>query len=290
MHARDPIVPASAQEMTSDRGSVGGERGILHPSVAHQQFDYRKHEADHRLAPFVENFWTITWDLRGEEPYTARVLPYPSVNLTVTNDEADVTGLVRSRYDRFLVGQGYVVGARFRPGGFRPFLGSSVSALTDRHRPIANVLGRDTAQLQAAVAEADRDERVTLLTQFLLVGLPDPDPSSELVASLVAEIDLRPEITRVAQVASIARMSERRLQRLFLDYVGAGPKWVILRCRLQEAAARAAADTPPDWAALAVELGFADQAHLTRAFSQTIGTPPAAYAALLRTPLDDRRV
>ena len=35
---------------------------------------------------------------------------------------------------------------------------------------------------------------------------------------------------------------------------------------------------PVDWSALARELGFADQAHLTRAFTATIGVPPAAYA------------
>jgi AraC-like DNA-binding protein len=34
-----------------------------------------------------------------------------------------------------------------------------------------------------------------------------------------------------------------------------------------------------DWADLAAELGFADQAHLTRAFTATIGMPPAAYAS-----------
>jgi AraC-like DNA-binding protein len=33
-----------------------------------------------------------------------------------------------------------------------------------------------------------------------------------------------------------------------------------------------------DWAALAAELGFADQAHLTRAFTATIGVPPVVYA------------
>ena len=81
----------------------------------------------------------------------------------------------------------------------------------------------------------------------------------------------------MAQVAELAGLAVRSLQRIFADYVGAGPKWVIQRCRLQDAAARVAAETI-DWAGLAVELGFADQAHLTRAFTATIGIPPAAYA------------
>jgi len=94
------------------------EPGILHPTLAAQRFDYRRHVPDERLRPFVENIWTITWDL--QEPFTAHVLPYPSVNASVTNEQADVTGLVRRRYDRHLVGKGYVVGARFRPGASGP--------------------------------------------------------------------------------------------------------------------------------------------------------------------------
>jgi AraC-like DNA-binding protein len=264
--------------------SATTEPGILHPGLSAQRFDYRRHEPDPRLAPFVENFWTITWDLRGQPPFIAQVLPYPSVNATVTNEQADVTGVTRSRYDRRLVDEGYVVGARFRPGCFRPFLNTSVSRLTDRHRPIAEVLGRDTTALMAGVAAtSDREERVSLLTDFLLQQEALPDPLSESLAELVEVIATRTDITRVAQVAELAQTGVRRLQRLFGEYVGAGPKWVIARCRLQDAAARAAAQRPVDWAGLAAELGFADQAHLTRAFARTIGTPPAAYAAHVKS-------
>ena len=71
----------------------------------------------------------------------------------------------------------------------------------------------------------------------------------------------------------------RRLQRLFADYVGVSPKWVMRRARLHEAAERAEGGGQVDWAALASDLGYADQAHLTRDFTETIGVPPARYAA-----------
>ena len=104
----------------------------------------------------------------------------------------------------------------------------------------------------------------------------------------------RPDIVRVAQVAELAGLSVRQLQRLFGDYVGASPKWVIDRRRLQSAAARGAQDGPdPDWSAVATELGFADQAHLTRAFAATVGRPPGAFAregARLIERGTDRRV
>ena len=54
-------------------------------------------------------------------------------------------------------------------------------------------------------------------------------------------------------------------------------RWVIQRLRILEAAGAAHAGAVPDWAALAVDLGFSDQAHLTRVFTQVVGTPPATY-------------
>jgi len=51
------------------------------------------------------------------------------------------------------------------------------------------------------------------------------------------------------------------------------------RARLHEAALRAEADgaAAVDWALLAADLGYADQAHLTRDFTATLGVPPSRY-------------
>lgn len=69
----------------------------------------------------------------------------------------------------------------------------------------------------------------------------------------------------------------RRLQRLFLEYVGVSPKWVIRRYRIQEALERTAGG--PDRATLAPDLRFSDHAHLVREFIALIGMPPATYTA-----------
>lgn len=270
---------------SSSRVTSGvSEPGILYPSLSRHKFDYQRHVPDRLLATFVENFWTVTWQLAPGEAFTAQVLPYPSVNCSVTHEGADVTGVTRRRYDRHLVGSGYAVGARFRPGCFRPFIAYSTSRLTDTARPMADVFGRSTFTLQESVAATfSLAERVRLLTDFLLEDVPAANRQADWVGSLVAEVAARADIIRVSQLALIAEVSERRLHRLFVDFVGAPPKWVIARCRLQDAAARAAEDPEVDWGSLAIELGFADQAHLTRAFSRVIGAPPAAYVARMKS-------
>jgi AraC-like DNA-binding protein len=79
----------------------------------------------------------------------------------------------------------------------------------------------------------------------------------------------------------------RRLQRLFADYVGVGPKWVIRRYRLHEITERMAAGGRIDWLRLALQLGYADQAHLSRDFTAIVGETPTRYAQRYPDPAAD---
>jgi AraC-like DNA-binding protein len=69
----------------------------------------------------------------------------------------------------------------------------------------------------------------------------------------------------------------RSLQQLFSEYLGVSPKWVLRRFRLQEAADRLAGGEELDLAALALSLGYFDQAHFTSDFRKLVGEPPARY-------------
>jgi AraC-like DNA-binding protein len=82
----------------------------------------------------------------------------------------------------------------------------------------------------------------------------------------------------VDAVAAAAGLSVRTLQRLFAEHVGVSPKTVIRRYRIYEAAERARAGERVDWATLAPELGYSDQAHLVRDFTAAFGMPPERYA------------
>ncbi len=91
-------------------------------------------------------------------------------------------------------------------------------------------------------------------------------------------------MTRVETVAEQFGLGIRKLQRLFLNYVGVSPKWVIQRYRLIEAAERMREATTNllDFAKLAVDLGYADQSHLIRDFKVLVGMTPAKYGESLR--------
>lgn len=258
-----------------------GEAAILYPQAAAAAFSLEGRDPSPDLAPFVQSYWITRWDRRGLPPFVQQVLPSPSVNLTLKRGRSRVAGLTLGMFTEVLEDRHVVFGVRFRPGGFRPFLGSPVSAISGRFLPIGEVFGPAGLALEGpVVAATSTDGMVALVEAFLSARRPPPDPTVDLVAALVADVAADATLTRVDVLARRWGMGVRQLQRVFADYVGASPKWVIRRYRMQEAAARAAAVERVDWARLAFDLGYSDQFHFSRDFTATIGRPPSGYARL----------
>jgi AraC-like DNA-binding protein len=243
--------------------------GVLDPRTARTKFDLRKAAPSPALAPFVEYFWQVSWDL--SEEFTQRVVPHPNVHLVFEPDGTWVYGVLHGLFRRTLTGRGTVLGVRFHPGGFRPWLGARVSTMTDERFAAADLL--PGLPPVAGIPDVDAAEAA------LLPLCPPPDPAVAEVRALVAAIAEDLTLTRVDDLAARFDRTVRSVQRLFNEYVGVGPKWVIRRYRMHEAAARADEGGTVDWAALATDLGFSDQSHFTREFTAAIGVPPARYAA-----------
>jgi AraC-like DNA-binding protein len=255
-------------------------RGVLYQRAAASRFQLRKYPPSPALAPFVDYYWLVRWDLRGQPAYEQAILPHPNVHLTFEPERTAVYGVSTKLFLRKIEGLGATLGVRFWPGGFRPWWDQPIAALTDRVVAAEGWLGPAPEQVrQTVVSEAD-DAVLVARAQALLESIrPAGDPAAEEVAAMVARIVSDPALRRVDELAGTLGLPVRRLQRLFADYVGVSPKWVMRRARLHEAALAAEQGGPVDWAALATDLGYSDQAHLTRDFTATIGEPPARYAA-----------
>ena len=251
-------------------------RGIVDPADFLARVRFRRPEPAEPLRPYVEHYWLIDWDL--SEPYVSHVVPHPAVHLVyqqLDGEEpfAEITGVQHGLFAQKLVGRGRVCGVKFRPGGFRPFAPD---------RPVSDWTGHRVRlpdiDPSPVLTPAEESARVAALDSRLLALDPRPDPQADLAMTLTARIRTDRTIRRVADLARQEGVSVRHLQRLFAAYVGVGPKWVVLRYRIHEALERAEAEEAVDWAALAADLGYADQAHLARDFKATVGVPPTAYA------------
>jgi AraC-like DNA-binding protein len=165
------------------------------------------------------------------------------------------------------------------PGAFAAFSARPMADLVDRVLPLGDVFGERADELARRVeGEPDQACALGLIGAFLEALAPVEDENIRLVGQLVAVVQRDRSITRSEALARRAGLNVRTLQRLFERYLGLGPKWVIGRARVQEAAERIALGVGVDFAALAVELGYHDQAHLIRDFKAQVGFTPAAYA------------
>jgi AraC-like DNA-binding protein len=260
-------------------------RGVLKTPVnkAGQMHQARYHPSPD-LAHLVEHFWSVRWDFRGVPPQRVETLPHPSVHMLFERSlGCCIAGVSRGKFARLLEGKDEVFAAKFRPGGFHPFVGVSVSEFSDTTATLRSVWGADGDALERAVlAEREDAARMAVVEEFLRRREPAPDDNVALAGTIVDAIAADRRIVRVEDVSARFGLGLRALQRLFAHYVGTNPKWVIQRYRLHEAAEQLALDAPPSQSALALQLGYADQAHFVRDFKRMVGASPAAYARGVR--------
>lgn len=309
MRERDIADRNSAR--TGGRGDPGADtRGILDPGELRQYVELQRFPAEESLTGIVDWFWSVHWTLPPGRSYRSRVLSHPSVNVSVGDGPpegeqppagpyptaARVVGVTTTVQVRVLTGSGWNVAAKTTTGGFGAFLAgrpgpgaaapagvpASTAELTDRDVPIDRVLGVDaTAVATRMAAGGTARERAAVLAGVLagLVAAADPRrvATAREVAAIARAAELDRSIRSVDALARPAGLSVRTLQRLFAEYAGASPTWVIRRYRLIDAAERVRAGESVVWAEVAADLGYADQAHLTRDFTRALGTTPSTY-------------
>ncbi len=259
-------------------------RGILVPQFAAGTFHHERLAPGAALAGLVEHYWYVGWDMQGAPPQQQETLPHPNVHLVIEHDTDGVYGVHTARYTKQLAGQGFAFGIKFRPGGFRPFLGRAVASIADQRLPLEQAVGAAGLAFARQVREcagrgaAAMAEMAALAEAFLLARLPAQDPDVARAAALVDAIAGDPALLTVDALAGQSGLNKRALQRLFQQYVGVGPKWVIKRYRMHEAVARLqAGHGQPELAQLALDLGYYDQAHFIRDFTALVGKPPGEY-------------
>lgn len=258
---------------------VGKARGVLRHAPGPGDFHHARIAPSPALAGLIQHFWIVRWDLRGLAPQVRETLPHPNIHIVFEPGRTRIQGIHSGRFTRVLEGQGGVFGVKFRPGGFRPFLRRPVSDLRDRSLALEEVFGDAAAELEADVfAHRDDTGQLAVVERFFGPRLPPHDPDVARVADIADAVAIDRDITTVEQVLERWGIGKRTLQRLFNGYVGIGPKWVINRYRLHEAIERLAEGGDVDWAQLALELGYFDQAHFIRDFKALVGRPPAEYA------------
>ncbi|GIO09311.1 AraC family transcriptional regulator [Brevibacillus reuszeri] len=253
-------------------------KGVLHALIAEKKFSLTRLQPSAEIGHFVQHYWIVRWDLRGQAPYSQVVIAHPNVNLVFEKGASGVFGVAKTTSSHLLKEQGWVFGIKFKPGGFYPFLKAPVSTLTGSVIGLEEVFGVDTARLETEIlSQPDDAAMLRLAEQFLTAHLPERDPNTALIADIVQMIQQDRTILRVEDVVRISGMNKRTMQRMFDRYVGVSPKSVIQRYRLHEAAERMDQGTAGHWLDLSIALGYYDHSHFIRDFRSIVGVSPEEY-------------
>ncbi|MES2403895.1 MAG: DUF6597 domain-containing transcriptional factor [Pseudomonadota bacterium] len=262
----------------ASREQFGQGCGVLQHSPPPGSYRHTRHLPGPELAAWVQHFWIETWNWHGAAPQRREVLPLPSVHLAFIPGRSRIFGVQLGRFARELTGNGCVVGVKLRPGAFYPFLRRPVSGIANTSLPLGDVFVGSLEAEREIFAHHEEAAMVKTAAGFLTARLPPEDPNVELACGIVEAIAADKSITRVDQVVSRWRINERSLQRLFRRHVGASARWVIKRYRIYEALQRLSSEMKPEWADLAQEIGYFDQAHFINDFRKLVGCSPAQYS------------
>ena len=220
-----------------------------------------------------------TWEQRAPVAWEQRVVPDACVDLIWSGERLTIAGPdTRARLVALAPGT-RIVGVRLRPGAAGAVLGLPASELQDETPDAADVIGRDyadallgalvgVARARHDASRAGNDPHAILLAAIEGRAGSSPDP---LVRAAVAALD-RPH-ARVAAVAAELGVSARQLQRRVTDAVGYGPKTLARVLRFRRLQALPAAPLVE----LALEAGYADQAHMTSEVTHLAGISPVRF-------------
>lgn len=282
---RQPDAPLI--EETFDE-SVGRARGVLRRPLPDGAMRHSRRAPSPELSPWIAHYWMIAWDLADGESQLAESVPHPNIHLVFEDTGTVVTGIQTQKFSRLIRGKSQVFGVKFRSGGFRPFYKAPLSTLVDEVVAAEPIFGADVLALRAIVfSDAPDDDRVAASDAFFRARIPAPDENVAIATTLVDLILTDATITTVDQLARRAGIAKRSLQRIFREYVGQSPKWVIRRYRLHEVIERLRAGEVLDWSRLAIDLGYFDQAHLINDFKAMVGLTPKQYVSIVDSASDD---
>ncbi|MCG7377479.1 helix-turn-helix domain-containing protein [Paenibacillus sp. ACRSA] len=273
-------------------------RPIQMNSNDHQSY-YMERMPSIELMPYVVCYWESGFFENREDGMLpkqgsgvpTRVLPDGCTDILITYDAAQSKHTLSycGNYTQpFVFNQpiglvplgDYTFGVRFFPGGARSFHGLPLDTFTDLRIALEECWPTQVDELRERLATTNSfDERVQVMESTLKkLSVRIPANELDLMKNVLHRIFSDGGSMNVQELAMREVVSERQLHRKFSDWIGISPKRFSEIVRFHRVLASIHQKSVSDWAALAVEHGFYDQAHLIRHFRKFYGETPLTAA------------
>jgi AraC-like DNA-binding protein len=171
------------------------------------------------------------------------------------------------------------MGAAFRRGGGFPFFRLPAGELHNAQVSLDVLWGAKAAELRERLLEAQTpDARFQILEQALFEQAAR-FTRHPAVALALTEFGKVPQPRKIGDVTDQIGLSPRRFIQVFNDEVGLTPKLFCRVRRFQEVLRVIRQKPVIDWAGVASDCGYFDQAHFIHDFRAFSGINPTTYAA-----------
>ena len=231
------------------------------------------------LADHIACVWTQTVS-PDSTAFTHRKAPHGSAELVcVVGSMPCILGPQTGPIEQPLAPGTTIVGVRLRPEAASSVLGLPSAALVDLALDADELWGDRAHALEERVGLASSAELAAArLEGAVAERLADASPPDPLVAQSVRRL-MAGRRAAVASMASSLFISERQLRRRFEAATGLAPTTLHRILRFQRFLALAWTRKHPSAqvAELALEAGYADQAHLSRDAVRLEGRPPGSF-------------
>lgn len=244
---------------------------------------YQEHPPCAALAPYLTCLWTCHVRPEGRT-ISHRVLPDNCIDILWQDCDplGGVAGMMSSVIEVPFARPVRTVAVRFKPGAAAYFFDVPLHELIDLHPALAD-LWPDGLAHRFADALWTRPlsdaQAVAVIESLLLQRLHASALRPGLVEAAVGAIERSHGAVRIASLADALGVSRQHLASQFRARVGLPAKLFARVCRFQHASALICNGAPPDWASLALDLGYYDQPHMIHEFQELAGNTPQAFAA-----------
>jgi AraC-like DNA-binding protein len=213
------------------------------------------------------------------------VVPDGCVDILWTGESLRVAGPDTRPILEQVRARGRVVGVRFRSGAAQPWLGVPLSEILNARVPLMEFWKQDADLLAEQIAAAsDAAAVIAALQRALLTRIARVGPPDRRIAFLRRSawlVDRDSHSRGLGQLSHRMGISERTLRRRCIDAFGYGLKTLQRILRVQRLSRLALRFPHLDLAELAMEAGFADQAHMSREVRRLCDLTPTGLVAQL---------
>jgi len=249
-----------------------------------------------RLRPFIQFLWASSQHASPEAqivPERERMIPSGCMHIvfrfsdqpiqifkSIEDTEGDtfhrgaVGGMRSIYYVKDIARCARTVGASLQPGACEALFGIPADEVCGRHVALEDLWGNEARSLGERLQEmTNLDQQLEVLELFLAIRLPRVSVHPA-IAHALSRFSTTTDIGRIVEETGY---SHRHFIQLFRQSVGISPRVYTRLLRFQRTLRHGFDKTRGRWIDVALEAGYADQAHFNREFRELTGISPTEY-------------